>query len=124
MFTSLGGELPLPTRILVMLSDILKVVAIPIVVVLVGLHRLVGQAQERPRPCARGSTRSSSRCRSSATCSRRSRSARFTRNFGTMIHAGVPILQALDIVGETSGNLVIEQRRQGRPGVGAVGASP
>jgi type IV pilus assembly protein PilC len=34
--------------------------------------------------------------------------ARFTRNFGTMIHAGVPILQALDIVGTTSGNVVIE----------------
>ncbi len=34
--------------------------------------------------------------------------ARFTRNFGTMIHAGVPILQALDIVGETSGNIVVE----------------
>ncbi len=26
--------------------------------------------------------------------------ARFTRNFGTMVRAGVPILQALDIVGE------------------------
>jgi len=26
-----------------------------------------------------------------------------------MIHAGVPLLQALDIVGETSGNLVIEK---------------
>src|SRR5450756_1176595 len=26
-----------------------------------------------------------------------------------MIHAGVPILQALDIVGETSGNIVIER---------------
>ena len=38
--------------------------------------------------------------------------ARFTRNFGTMIHAGVPILQALDIVGETSGNLVIERAAQ------------
>ena len=35
--------------------------------------------------------------------------SRFTRNFGTMIHAGVPLLQALDIVGETSGNLVIER---------------
>ena len=46
--------------------------------------------------------------------------SRFTRNFGTMIHAGVPILQALDIVGETSGNLVIETRRQGRPGVRAA----
>jgi type IV pilus assembly protein PilC len=35
--------------------------------------------------------------------------ARFTRNFGTMLRSGVPILQALDIVGETSGNIVIER---------------
>ncbi|HMO10268.1 MAG TPA: type II secretion system F family protein, partial [Actinotalea sp.] len=35
--------------------------------------------------------------------------SRFTRNFGTMVHAGVPILQALDIVGETSGNMVVER---------------
>ena len=35
--------------------------------------------------------------------------ARFTRNFANMIAAGVPILQALAIVGETSGNWVIEQ---------------
>ena len=34
--------------------------------------------------------------------------ARFTRNFATMMGAGVPILQALSIVGETSGNYVIE----------------
>ena len=33
--------------------------------------------------------------------------ARFTRNFGVMLHAGVPILQALSIVGETAGNVVI-----------------
>src|SRR5690606_18114073 len=35
--------------------------------------------------------------------------SRFTRNFGTMIHAGVPILQALDTVGQASGNIVIER---------------
>lgn len=34
--------------------------------------------------------------------------ARFSRNFGTMIASGVPLLQALDIVGEVSGNWVIE----------------
>lgn len=34
--------------------------------------------------------------------------ARFARNFSDMIAAGVPILQALKIVGETSGNWVIE----------------
>jgi len=33
--------------------------------------------------------------------------SRFTRNLGTMMRSGVPILQSLEIVGETSGNLVI-----------------
>ena len=35
--------------------------------------------------------------------------ARFARNFATMTGSGVPILQGLDIVGETSGNWVVEQ---------------
>lgn len=35
--------------------------------------------------------------------------ARFSRNFADMIGAGVPILQSLAIVGETSGNWVIEK---------------
>src|SRR5690606_29380422 len=34
--------------------------------------------------------------------------ARFARNFSAMMAAGVPILQVLHIVGETSGNWVIE----------------
>ena len=34
--------------------------------------------------------------------------ARFSRNFSSMMGAGVPILQALHIVGETSGNWVVE----------------
>ncbi|GMA85137.1 hypothetical protein GCM10025868_03870 [Angustibacter aerolatus] len=33
--------------------------------------------------------------------------SRYTRNLGTMLRSGVPILQALDIVGETSGNMVL-----------------
>ncbi|MGY6496685.1 MAG: type II secretion system F family protein [Microcella sp.] len=35
--------------------------------------------------------------------------ARFSRNFATMMGAGVPVLQSLAVVGETSGNWVIEQ---------------
>jgi type IV pilus assembly protein PilC len=33
--------------------------------------------------------------------------SRLTRNLGTMISAGVPILQALDIVADTTGNIVV-----------------
>ncbi|NUU17651.1 type II secretion system F family protein [Cellulomonas humilata] len=108
MFTSLGGELPLPTRILVMLSDLLKWIAIPLVVVLVGFslwwskHKNDRGVRERLDPIKLKVPVFGNLFRKIAV-------ARFTRNFGTMIHAGVPILQALDIVGETSGNLVIER---------------
>jgi type IV pilus assembly protein PilC len=39
----------------------------------------------------------------------KSSTARFTRTLGTMISSGVPILDALDICGKTSGNRVIEE---------------
>ncbi len=35
--------------------------------------------------------------------------ARFTRTLGTMLSSGVPILEALDIVSKTSGNVIIEE---------------
>lgn len=35
--------------------------------------------------------------------------ARFTRTLGTLVSAGVPILDALEVVGKTSGNLVVEK---------------
>jgi type IV pilus assembly protein PilC len=33
--------------------------------------------------------------------------ARFTRNLGTMMRSGVPILQSLEIVADTTGNIVV-----------------
>ena len=35
--------------------------------------------------------------------------ARFTRTLSTMIHGGVPILQAMEVVAKTSGNRVVEE---------------
>lgn len=39
--------------------------------------------------------------------------ARFTRTLGTMISSGVPILDGLDIVAKTAGNMIIEEELQG-----------
>ena len=108
MFATLGGELPLPTRILVTMSAVMKVLA-PILLV-VGLifgvwwrkHRNDEAVRNRLDPLKLKVPIFGSLFRKVAV-------ARFTRNFGTMIHAGVPILQALDIVGETSGNMVVER---------------
>ncbi len=38
--------------------------------------------------------------------------ARFTRTLGTMIASGVPILDGLDIVSRTAGNVVVEEALQ------------
>lgn len=107
MFTSLGGTLPLPTRILVMMSTVLKWTALPIAIALVAFsawwsrHKNDRAVRERLDPLKLKVPVFGNLFKKIAV-------SRFTRNFGTMIHAGVPILQALDIVGETSGNLVIE----------------
>ena len=47
--------------------------------------------------------------------------SRFTRNLGTMLKSGVPILQALDIVADTSGNEVVGEGRARRAAVRAPG---
>ena len=108
MFASLGGELPVPTQILVKLSEILKWTGLPTLVALVlfslwwGKHKNDKSVRELVDPWKLKVPVFGKLFQKIAV-------SRFTRNFGTMIHAGVPILQALDIVGETSGNLVIEK---------------
>ncbi|MDM7831229.1 type II secretion system F family protein [Cellulomonas edaphi] len=108
MFSSLGGDLPLPTKILVMMSKGLKIAILPIIVGLIafavwwGKHKNDRAIRERVDPWKLKLPVFGGLFRKIAV-------SRFTRNFGTMIHAGVPLLQALDIVGETSGNLVIEK---------------
>lgn len=108
MFDTLGGQLPLPTRILVVLSNILKIGIVPAVVGLIafmiwwGRHKNDKAIREKLDPLRLKVPVFGNLFRKIAV-------ARFTRNFGTMIHSGVPLLQALDIVGETSGNLVVEK---------------
>lgn len=108
MFASLGGTLPLPTQILVTMSAIMKWTIIPFIVALAVFaawwrkHKNDRAVRERVDPWKLKAPIFGKLFQKIAV-------SRFTRNFGTMIHAGVPILQALDIVGETSGNLVIEK---------------
>ena len=52
--------------------------------------------------------------------------ARFSRTFSALIAAGVPMLEAIEITGRTSGNRSIEKAMDGRPRLGQEGrhASP
>ncbi|MDT0164780.1 type II secretion system F family protein [Actinotalea sp. AC32] len=108
MFEGLGGQLPLPTQILVWMSAAMKIVApITLVVLIVFFfwwtkHKHDQGVRDKVDPLKL-------KMPVFGPLFQKVAMSRFTRNFGTMIHAGVPILQALDIVGETSGNVVIER---------------
>lgn len=108
MFEGMGGKLPLPTMILVYMSHAMVWVG-PLLLVLG-----IGFAIWWPR------NKNSLRVRRRldpiklklpvfGLLMRKIAIARFSRNFSDMIGAGVPILRALQIVGETSGNWVIEE---------------
>lgn len=108
MFKDLGGQLPFLTQILVTMSDILKVGIVPLIVLLVllgvwwGKNKNNQAVRDKVDPLKL-------KAPVFGPLTQKIAISRFTRNFGTMIHAGVPILQALDIVGATSGNVVIER---------------
>jgi type IV pilus assembly protein PilC len=108
MFANLGGELPVPTQILVALSKGLKIGG-PFV--LVGLFVFsIWWARNKHKEKVRSFVDPLKlKMPIFGQLFRKIAVARFTRNFGTMIHSGVPILQALSIVGATSGNIVIER---------------
>ena len=108
MFASLGGQLPLPTRILVVLSQVVKIGAGPAVVLAIVFtiwwrrHKNDVKVRNVLDPLKLKAPVFGQLFRKVAI-------SRFTRNFGTMIRSGVPLLQALDIVGDTSGNMVISK---------------
>lgn len=108
MYESLGGELPLPTQILMTISNALNNPIVLVggavsIVVLVVLYR-----KFRDSPGFRNVIDPLKfRLPVFGPLFKKIALARFTRNFSTLLRAGVPILATLDIVGETSGNVVI-----------------
>jgi type IV pilus assembly protein PilC len=106
MFSDMGAELPAPTKVLVWLSGVMKWSAIPLAIAVAVFavwwrkHKNDLGVRQRVDPVKLKVPVFGALFQKVAI-------ARFTRNFGTMIRAGVPLLQALDIVGDTSGNIVI-----------------
>ena len=108
LFAGLGVDLPLPTRIVIGLSNAIASFALPLVVLLglVGYGLKVYYATPQGRtvidtfilklPILGGLMRKIS-------------VAMFTRTLGTLIASGVPMLEAMSITARTAGNAVIEK---------------
>jgi type IV pilus assembly protein PilC len=112
MFTDLGGELPLPTKVLLTLSQQAKLI-VPITFVLAIVGRIV---YKRLRISS-----SEFRLRTDqiklkipvfGDLFQKVAVSRFTRTLALLLRAGVPVLQALDIVSETTGNEVLARAAQ------------
>jgi type IV pilus assembly protein PilC len=108
MFDSLGGTLPIPTQILVVMSGAMVYVA-PILIVAIIVFNIWWRANKNTEKVRRTVDPVKLKLPVFGLLLKKIAVARFCRNFASMIGAGVPILQALHIVGETSGNWVIER---------------
>ncbi|NAZ81703.1 type II secretion system F family protein [Kineococcus sp. R8] len=108
MFTDLGGDLPLPTQILVTLSAGMRVGA-PVLAVLAVVVPLVWRRVKNRAAVRNVVEPLLLRAPIFGLLVQKIALSRFSRNLGTMLRSGVPILQSLEIVGSASGNVVIER---------------
>jgi type IV pilus assembly protein PilC len=103
MFSELGGALPLPTKILITSSDIIRKVwyLLPLIPVLIimGYKLLISDPDRR---CA--VDRIKLRMPVVGNLIQQVAVARFSRTLGTLLSSGVPILNALQTVKDTIGN--------------------
>jgi type IV pilus assembly protein PilC len=123
MFDQFGGTLPLPTRILVALSHSAFLWAPAMIVVLVGGMAALRKAYRTRPPFRLAVDRMRLKVPVFGKLFTKIAISRWARNFGTLLQVGVPALQALQVVGGTTGNAVITEAmedlrvavRQGRP---------
>jgi|WetSurSiteA1Bulk_404760.scaffolds.fasta_scaffold01741_3 type IV pilus assembly protein PilC len=108
MFATLGGTLPLPTRLIVTMSNFLAGVGgLMIIAAIIGLVVFITQV----RRTERGKfiiDRILLRLPIFGPLINKVAVAKFTRTLGTLVSSGVPILDGLEITAKTSGNKVIE----------------
>ena len=108
LFAGLGVDLPLPTRIVIGLSNAVATFALPGVVA--GALAVWGLKVYYGTPNGRMLIDSLIlKLPLLGNLMRKIAVARFTRTLGTLITSGVPMLEAMDITARTSGNAVIEK---------------
>jgi type IV pilus assembly protein PilC len=109
MFADFGGVLPTPTRMVIDFSHWMQQWIGPILTLVFAALFAFFQARRRSHRFRRATDFAFLRLPVFGSLLRKVAVARFTRTMGTMIASGVPILDALDIVAKTAGNVVIEE---------------
>jgi type IV pilus assembly protein PilC len=111
LFSGFDAQLPAPTRFLVFLSGLMQILAPLALVGLVALFVTWPKIKDRDQvrdvldPLKLKAPVFGALFQKIAL-------ARFARNLGTMMKSGVPILQSLEIVSATTGNVVLQRAIQ------------
>ena len=127
MFAGLGSSLPLPTQILVTISNNMWWI-LPLIAIVVIVAVLWWRANKHTEQVRRVVDPIKLKMPIFGKLATKIAVARFSRNLSMMLDAGVPIIQALSIVGQASNNWKIEQAvrdiqesiRQGRSFAGPL----
>jgi len=109
LFAGLGVDLPLPTKIVIALSNFVgSIFGLLIVVGIAGA--IIGLKVWYGTPGGRYAIDATIlKLPVMGILMRKIAVARFTRTLGTLISSGVPILEGLDITAKTAGNAVVER---------------
>lgn len=108
MFADFGSELPAPTKFVIALSNfivkyIILIVAL-IFVTAVGIKKYYATPKGK-----KVIDRLALKAPIAGPLIRKVSVAKFTRTLGTMISSGVPIMDGLEIVAKTAGNVIVEE---------------
>ncbi|MGI8426714.1 MAG: type II secretion system F family protein [Actinomycetota bacterium] len=107
MFDDLGGELPVPTKILVFLSRGAALFIPLTVVVAVGTFFAYKKARARSEEFTYQSDRIKLKLPVFGELFSKIALSRFSRTLALLLRSGVPVLQALEITSETAGNRMV-----------------
>lgn len=107
MFADFGQALPIPTQIVVKMSEFIQTSWWMILIFLAGVFIFIRQTYktERGRRIIDGLLLKAPVV---GDLLRKTAVARFSRTLGTMVSSGVPILESLELVAKTAGNVIIE----------------
>jgi type IV pilus assembly protein PilC len=106
LFKDLGGELPAPTQVLVTASHALKFAGPFLLVGLIVGFVVWGKVKNKEQ-VRNVVDPLKLKIPVFGKLFQKIALSRFSRNLGTMMHSGVPILQSLEIVADTTGNVVV-----------------
>jgi type IV pilus assembly protein PilC len=107
MFSGVGAELPMMTRMVMAMSNFLKIYGLPTVIILIALFTIV-RRWHKTESGARALDPIFLKTPVFGDLIKKQSIARFARTLSTLLSSGVPIIDALEITARSAGNWVIE----------------